>query len=146
MGAGQFKNYDPEDREQAWRESHNVVLQVAAELGVFGVCVFGFLVVRAMTAGRQVRRLLRRASAGPEPAITPVEAELIGAHSAIMGAALAGWFACALFASVAYGWTFYYLLALAIAPREILLDRLGARLSPRSARARRAALVQVTAP
>ena len=88
-------------------------------------------------------RLLRRASAGAEPAITPVEAELLGAHSAMMGAALAGWFVCALFASVAYGWTFYYLLALAIAPREILIDRL--RPSPRSERARRAAFVQVTA-
>ncbi len=145
VGAGQFKNYNPEGREQAWRESHNVLLQVAAELGVFGLCVFGFLVVRAMTAGRRVRRLLRRASAGAEPAITPVEAELLGAHSGMMGAAIAGWFVCALFASVAYGWTFYYLLALAIAPREILLDRLGARPSPRGLRARRADVVQVTA-
>ena len=51
-----------------------------------------------------------------------------------MAAALAGWFFCALFASVAYNWTFYYLLALAIAPREILLDRLAAVRSPRSAR------------
>ena len=42
-----------------------------------------------------------------------------------MSAALAGWFVCALFSSVAYNWTFYYLLALAIAPREILLDRLA---------------------
>jgi hypothetical protein len=42
-----------------------------------------------------------------------------------MTAALAGWFFCALFASVAYNWTFYYLLALAVAPREFLVDRLG---------------------
>ena len=43
-----------------------------------------------------------------------------------MAAAIAGWFLSALFASVAYNWTFYYLLALAIAPREILLARLAA--------------------
>jgi hypothetical protein len=50
-----------------------------------------------------------------------------------MAAALAGWFVCALFASVAYNWTFYYLLALAIAPREFLLDRLAAVRPSRSA-------------
>ena len=48
-----------------------------------------------------------------------------------MVAALAGWFFCALFASVAYNWTFYYLLALATAPREILIDRLASRRPPR---------------
>jgi hypothetical protein len=31
---------------------------------------------------------------------------------------------CALFASVAYNWTFYYLLALAATPRDVLLDRI----------------------
>ena len=30
IGAGQFKNYNPEDRAEAWRETHNAVLQVAA--------------------------------------------------------------------------------------------------------------------
>ena len=24
VGAGQFKNYNPEERQEAWRESHNV--------------------------------------------------------------------------------------------------------------------------
>ena len=63
VGAGQFKNYDPEGREQAWRESHNVVLQVAAELGAFGLMIFLFLVTRAAMAGMQVRRLLKRPGA-----------------------------------------------------------------------------------
>ena len=36
VGAGQFKNYNPPDRLEPWRETHNVLLQVAAELGVFG--------------------------------------------------------------------------------------------------------------
>lgn len=121
VGAGQFKNYKPEGREEAWRETHNVVLQVAAELGVPGLLVFGFLVVRAMTAGRQTRRLLRRAAA----VVAPGEADALDAHAAMLGVALAGWFVCALFASVAYHWTFYYLLALAVAPREIVQDRLG---------------------
>ena len=34
VGAGQFKNYNPPDRLEPWRETHNVLLQVAAELGV----------------------------------------------------------------------------------------------------------------
>jgi hypothetical protein len=45
-------------------------------------------------------------------------------------ASLAGWVVCALFASVAYNWTFYYLLALAAAPRTVLLDRLPGRRTP----------------
>jgi hypothetical protein len=53
------------------------------------------------------------------------EAEWLRSHTSAMTAALAGWFFCALFASVAYNWTFYYLLALAIAPQEFLIDRLG---------------------
>ena len=33
VGAGQFKNYNPPDRLEPWRETHNVLLQIAAELG-----------------------------------------------------------------------------------------------------------------
>jgi putative inorganic carbon (HCO3(-)) transporter len=143
VGAGQFKNYDPQGRQQAWRESHNVMLQVAAELGVFGLFTFMFLVVRGAMAGSQVRRLLRRAGHGQprrrrtaalpaDPAVTDSEAEWLQTHTAVMSAALAGWFFCALFSSVAYNWTFYYLLALAIAPREILMDRLARARKPRT--------------
>ena len=35
-----------------------------------------------------------------------------------------GWLACALFASVAYNWTFYYVLALAVSGRELIQHRL----------------------
>jgi O-antigen ligase len=145
VGAGQFKNYNPEGRQEAWRESHNVVLQVAAELGIVGLAVFGFLVARALTAGRQVRRLLRQVTDPRRPRMTPLEADGIGAHSAMMRAAMVGWFICALFASVAYGWTFYYLLALAVAPREILVDRLHGVRATRRARGRRAAAVPLEA-
>jgi O-antigen ligase len=131
VGAGQFKNYAPENRTEAWRETHNVILQVAAELGVFGLLAFGFLLVRAAAASRQVRRLGRRAAAAG--AITREEAERFDACAGAMAAALAGWFVCALFASVAYSWTFYYLLGLAAAPREFLRDRLPARSRSRAA-------------
>jgi O-antigen ligase len=139
VGAGQFKNYDPQGRDQAWHETHNVVLQVAAELGVVGLAIFMFLVGRGAMAGTQARRLLRTAGALPSrkrrvhapahhAAVTPEEADWVVAHGSAMVAALVGWFVCALFASVAYQWTFYYLLALAIAPREFLVERLaGAR-------------------
>lgn len=141
VGAGQFKNYDPEGRLEPWRESHNIVLQVAAELGIAGLAVLGFLVARAVLAGIQTRRLLdralgrRRRRGGPareRPLITPADAEWFRGHAVAMTAALAGWFFCALFASVAYNWTFYYLLALATTPREILIDRL---VPPRARRA-----------
>jgi hypothetical protein len=64
--------------------------------------------------------------------ITADEAARLDIHSATMAAALVGWFVCALFASVAYHWTFYYLLALALAPREILRDRLAAAVPARA--------------
>jgi O-antigen ligase len=138
VGAGQFKNYAPEGREEAWRETHNVVLQVAAELGVAGLAVFTFLLVRAAMTGRQVRRLLKRAT--KHSTVTADEVTRLDLHAGAMSAALAGWFVCALFASVAFNWTFYYLLALAVAPREILLDRLPV---PRRARAAGVATVRV---
>jgi O-antigen ligase len=121
VGAGCFKDWNPKDRLEAWHESHNVWLQVAAELGIFGLAVFSFLVLRAFYAVLQTRRLLRR-NRGTVPA-----EPILDAHSAAMAASLAGWFVCAFFASVAYNWTFYYLLALAAAPREILRDYLYAQ-------------------
>jgi O-antigen ligase len=139
VGAGQFKNYNPEQREEAWRETHNVVLQVASELGIVGLAVFAFLVGRAAYAPVQTRRLLRRAAplakprrkssatpdlSRPVAVVTAQEHEMLDAHSAAMTAAIVGWFVCALFASVAYHWTFYYLLALAAAPRDLIADRL----------------------
>jgi hypothetical protein len=41
-----------------------------------------------------------------------------------MTAGLIGWFVCALFSSVAYNWTFYYVLALIVAARELTRDRM----------------------
>jgi hypothetical protein len=61
----------------------------------------------------------------PEPPlIAPAQAEYLDAHAVAVTAALVGWFVCALFASVAYQWTFYYLLALATAPHAILVREL----------------------
>jgi O-antigen ligase len=134
VGAGQFKNYNPQGRQEAWRESHNSALQVASELGVFGVLVFAYLVGRAAYAPIQSRRLLKAADPGRRPrgrladmpALSPAEHEMLAMHAAALSAALVGWFVCALFASVAYHWTFYYLLALAAAPRDYLQARLSA--------------------
>ena len=152
VGAGQFKNYDPEGREQAWRESHNVVLQVAAELGIVGLGGFLFLVGRAATSSSRTRRLLRVAARSPGrrvkapgagAVLTRDESEWLRSHTSAMTAALIGWFFCALFASVAYNWTFYYLLALAVAPREFLVDRLGGSRAARKTSPQAATELQV---
>ena len=144
VGAGQFKNYNPEGREEAWRESHNVVLQVAAELGIAGLAVFFYLVARAFMAPMQARRLLRAAAPNRRqprgPDVEPLdeaEYQMLSLQAAAVTAALAGWFFCALFASVAYHWTFYYLLALAVAPRDYLLARAAAARSGRRTAAAR---------
>jgi O-antigen ligase len=127
VGAGNFKAWNPQ-RAEAWHETHNIWLQVAAELGVFGLVAFLFIVTRAYNAVYQTRRLLKRLRArkpgGPVPDISPDDASVLDAHSAAMAASLVGWFVCAFFASVAYNWTFYYLLALAAAPAAILRERL----------------------
>ena len=47
-------------------------------------------------------------------------------NTAAMTAGLVGWFTCSLFASVAFSWTFYYLLALIVAARELARVRLAA--------------------
>src|SRR4029078_4655346 len=78
----------------------------------------------------QTRRLLKKLrpssrtgrgaateAAGP---LSDYDTGLCDAHSAAMIASLFGWFVCSFFASVAYSWTFYYLLALAATPREML--------------------------
>ena len=150
VGAGNFVAYNPQGRTESWKEAHNVLLQVASELGIGGTMIFLFLIFRAMFASRQASRLLLRAigvrrkkrwgAQAPEPApqvVTVREAAYLDAHGAAITAAVAGWFFSALFASVAYNWTFYYLLALAIAPREILRDRLAGRSVPYSAVVRR---------
>jgi hypothetical protein len=60
---------------------------------------------------------------------------MLSLYTAVVTASLAGWLFCALFASVAYHWTFYYLLALAVAPRDYLLARAAAARSGRRAAA-----------
>lgn len=136
VGAGQFYSYKPETRRQPWQEAHNIWLQVAADLGFVGFAVFTFLVARAFGAIWQTRRLLARVRAAARrrsnassrapgvPQISAEEATLFDAHSAAMAAALVGFFVCAFFSSIAYHWTFYYLLVLAVAPRDVLRERI----------------------
>lgn len=154
VGAGQFKDYKPEKRVEAWHETHNIWLQVASELGIFGLGVFTFLMVRAFYGVWQTRRLLARVRAAaaaakrPSPRRKPIvapeisqeDAQFLDAHSAAMAASLAGFFVCSFFSSVAYNWTFYYLLVLAVAPRDILRERLPVT------RRRRAVAVSEPAP
>src|SRR5436190_404109 len=60
IGAGQFQNYNaPGVTVEKWRVTHDVWLQVASELGIFGVLVFAFLVIRAYSACFGTLRLLR---------------------------------------------------------------------------------------
>lgn len=130
VGASQFKNYNPPERKERWRETHNALLQVAAETGIFGLCAFVFLIVRGGMAAARTRRLLARprkkTAADPlQLVMTEGDRQALYAYTAAMTAGLLGWFTCALFASVAYNWTFYYLLALIVATRELARVRLN---------------------
>jgi O-antigen ligase len=131
VGAGQFQNYNPPGRRERWRETHNALLQVAAETGVFGLAAFVFLIVRGGTAAARTRKLLARPKrkGATDPlrlVMTDDDRRVLYAYTAAMTAGLIGWFVCALFASVAYSWTLYYLLALIVASRELARVRLNA--------------------
>lgn len=138
VGAGQFKDWNPGKRVEAWHESHNVWLQVGAEIGIAGLAVFLFLVFRAFYAVSQTRRLVARLRQRDQ--ITSDESVTFDAYAAAMTASLVGWVVCSMFSSVAYSWTFYYLLALAASPRDILRARVPALASSRPRAARGAAL------
>jgi O-antigen ligase len=136
IGAGQFKNYNAPGEVEKWRVTHNVWLQVGAELGIAGLVTFGFLVTRAYAASFAAMRLLRprRRRAGPggpsAPAVelhlTDEERRTLDLNAKGMLAAMVGWTVCSMFASVAFNWTFYYVLALAVAGREVLAARVAA--------------------
>jgi O-antigen ligase len=130
VGAGQFKNYNPAGRKERWRETHNALIQVAAETGFAGLLLFSSLIVLAGMAAAQTRRMLRRPRRAGRPdlvarAMSETDRRLLYAHSIAMTIALVGWFTCAMFASVAYSWTFYYLLALVVSGRELTRRRLA---------------------
>jgi len=131
VGAGQFKNYNPPGRRERWRETHNALIQVAAETGILGLVVFSFLIVRGAIAAATTRRLLARPRKNwmPDPlraVLSDTDRRILAGYTAAMSAGLAGWFICAMFSSVAYSWTFYYLLALIVAVREHARVRLKA--------------------
>ena len=127
IGLGQFKNYDPEERKEAWNVTHNAILQVAAELGVLGLIPFLYVIGRAAQATRIARRVLippaRRGRAGPRPVAPEGDRgrETLLTVATALVPALVGWFVCAMFASVALNWTFYFVLGIAVATRDIAL-------------------------
>ena len=88
VGAGQFKDWNPQGRVEAWHEAHNVWLQVAAELGILGIGAFLFLVSAPSTLFQTRRR--QQAGAAPRRAARTTSARCLhGGH----GGLLAGWFA-----------------------------------------------------
>jgi O-antigen ligase len=146
IGAGQFENYDGPGAIERNRATHNVWLQVGAELGIFGLGIFAYLVFRGFRAAALSLRALRpprrrsaaaaiktaarppsrRSIRGPAVEAHPLTDEerfILEVNGKGMTAALVGWFVCAFFASVAFNWTFYYVLALAVAGREVALSR-----------------------
>jgi O-antigen ligase len=138
VGAGQFKNYNPPGRLEPWREAHNVILQIGAELGLFGLMAFLYLLWLSIRSVLWLRRMFGASMTRARPpddragklpvtaAFRPDELEWMRMHSVALSASLAGWIVCAQFASVGYYWTFYYLFALIVAGRELSVERIAA--------------------
>ena len=132
VGMEQFQNLDLGGVKR-WRETHNALLQVAAELGICGVAVFVFLIGRTLTAAFWTQRRLswiyrkrtrpRGVSVEPEDGLDDDERVFLQTHGAAMVACTVGWFVSALFASVAFNWTFYYVLGLAVCGRDVVRAR-----------------------
>jgi len=59
----------------------------------------------------------------PEDGLGDGERLFLQTHGAAMVACAVGWFVSALFASVAYNWTFYYVLGLAVCGRDVIRAR-----------------------
>jgi O-antigen ligase len=132
VGAGQFQNYGPPGQAKRWRQTHNAVLQVASEIGVFGLAAFLFLVIRAFSASFWTRRRLawiyrprskKRPQPEPEDGLDAHDRMFLQTHAAAMIASIVGWAVCAMFASVAFHWTLYYLLGLTVTARDIVRNR-----------------------
>ncbi len=132
VGAGQFQNYGPPGQARPWRQTHNAYLQVAAEIGVFGVVAFIFLIIRAFTASFSTRKKLtwiyrRRSKKRPLPepgdGLDEHDRLFLQTHGAALIASMVGWAVCAMFASVAFHWTLYYLVGLAVTARDIVRNR-----------------------
>ncbi len=126
VGVGQFINFDPTGRKGAWNVTHNVTLQVAAELGIVGLIPFTYLIVRAASAARAARKALvplvgrghsRGWKRGQRQVAPDPERETLLTLVTALGPALLGWIVCAQFASVALNWTFYFILGILVATR-----------------------------
>ena len=126
----------PAGRQERWKETHNALIQVAAETGLLRTTVV-LIPDRARRHGGDGHAPHAESAPAGAPArplatgLTENERRVLHAHSVGTTVALVGWFACSMFASVAYGWTFYYLLALD--RRRASLTR-GSRLAARPAR------------
>lgn len=149
VGAGQFKNYGPPGRAEKWRVTHNVVLQIAAEIGVFGLVFFLFLIFRAYSAAWWTRQALawthrrrpkRQAAIVAEDGLTDEDRLFLETHASAMIACMTGWFVCAMFASVAFNWTFYYLLGLSVTARDVVRARQKAYAEAKAAIGRESAV------
>jgi O-antigen ligase len=136
IGVGQFINYDPADRKEAWNVTHNAPLQVAAELGTVGLIPFLYLIYCGFSAARSARKMVMNGSPHGPPrgqlarrlrALNWGPDEPLTASVTALTPSLVGWFVCAQFGSIALNWTFYYALALAVATREIASSRVAAR-------------------
>ena len=104
LGAGQFHNYNPMDREETWHEAHNAWLQVASELGTGGLLIFAVIVGSGFVAGVQASRALRRARRArgrrtKESAGLVARREPLELYAAAVLASLTGWLIAAMFAS-----------------------------------------------
>jgi O-antigen ligase len=132
IGAGQFQNFGEPGAAKKWRVTHNAYLQVAAELGIFGLIFFLVIVWKGFSAAWWTRRHLKwiygrhsrkKPAADPEDGLTADERYFLQTHGAAMLACMTGWFVCAIFASVAFNWTIYYLVGLSVTARDVIRAR-----------------------
>jgi len=133
VGAGQFQNYGDPGRAKRWRVTHNAYLQLGAEMGVFAVVIFVFLLGRGFAAALTTRKALawwysargrkRARPAQREDGLTADERVFLETHASAMVACLGAWFVCAMFASISYDWTIYYVLGFAVTARDVVRAR-----------------------
>lgn len=96
-----------------WSAAHNIFIDVAVDLGVFGLALYIGLIYKAVKGMREFQSLAKRYQ----------ENDLVTmANSIEIG--LYGFIVCGFFLSVAYSGIFFFLIGMAVAVKQSSVDRL----------------------
>jgi len=112
IGMGNFHTYSIHEKR-----AHNSFLEIAAELGIFGLIAFVILIISPLLSLRKIERNVKEESCSP-PGEQAQRQELYYLSVGLQ-AVLVTYIVCSFFSSNQYFWYLYYPVAYAVALRRI---------------------------